>query len=395
MKHLLFFVIVFYFISARGQLPDLKLSSTHIRVSGEKGGFLLVPASELANPPPRFLLFLRLKEGSFEVLGRGQVVALQDGNLLLEIDKGTLLKMPLVGDLAVPLAPPKEFPNLPELVATSSAKNELENEVPDDTGYIQLDFGKLKNSTYLSKGYFETNEYKDIPLFNPDRTHLIWYFEFLWRIGLEYTNTKGNFATNSYDLRRFMSSYSETKMSLHYRFHKIFNNKLRLTLKLSSLANEFITQNDDNYLLSSRSAGMGMGARMSWEFLEPTWSTESFQPFAIQQIIYDYDIYPKYEVQDVDFPRGQSSKGSKITQWQLTVSTLVYLKWMIFFKRYVVDLSYGQSQSNLMFQGEPFDMTDSFSKIQSDGHYTESYNYFRVSIGLRMDDLLGRLLKPR
>ena len=189
--------------------------------------------------------------------------------------------------------------------------------------------------------------------------------------------------------------FTETNMSLHYRFHKILNNKLRFTLKLNSLVNEFITQNDDNYLLSSRSAGMGMGARLSWEFLETTWSTESYQPFAIQQIIYDYDIYPKYEVQDIDYPRGQSSKGSTLTQWQLTVSTLVYLKWMIFFKRYVVDLSYGKSQSNLMFHGEPFDMTDSFSKIQPDGHYTESYNYLRVSIGLRMDDLLGRLLKPR
>jgi len=371
------------------------LESIKIKVDGDKGGLLTIPQNSLPEPPPRFLLMVRLEKDSFEILGRGQIVGIQDNKYLIELDRESMLKHPGEGDYAVPMAPPKNFPKLPELLISNSGVSTEDPELPTEQGYAQLDVGSLRNSSYVSQGFLGTNEYKDIPTFNPSTLHFLWYFDFLWHFGVEWNRVTGNFLTNSYDRRQFGSSMSESKISLHYRFRRFFYNKLRWTVKINSFNNTFSTENNDDYLLSSNTSGTGLGLRFGWEFKEPQWSTESYQPFAIQQIVYDYDLYSNLNVVDLNYIRGKNSNGSSLVQQQLTLSILAYLKWMPFFKRYVIDISAGQSRAQIQFHGPSSAPTGSLNTIAEEGIYSENYDFVKIAFGLRMDDLLGRFFKPR
>lgn len=379
------------------QIPDsiFNEQSVKVKIDGEKEGFLTIPQSALPNPPPRFLLFVRSEEGKGEIVGRGIIMAVQDGKYLIELDRESVLKLPIPGDYAVPMGAPRDFPPLPELNMGGNTPNVQEEILPDDKGWAQLDWGRFRNGTFASVGFNETNEYKDIPNFTPTYTHFIWYLDFLWRYGIEWTKTSGTFLTNSYDHRQFNSYLEEQQISLHYRFRRFFNEKLRWTAKLNSISNSFITDNQDDYLLSTLLTGTGIGARFSWEIKEPQWETTSYQPFTLQQIILDLDYYPSVKVVDLQFPRGQNSNGSTIMQQKITVSVLAYLKWMYFFKRYVIDLSWGQSQANLKFSGSTNLANGDPSIVIPGGTYQENYQFVSFSIGLRMDDLVGRFLKPR
>jgi hypothetical protein len=340
-------------------------------------------------------LFIRNQDGKGEILGRGIIMAAQDDKYLIEIDRESMLKRPTPGDLVIPMGAPRDFPKLPELSMGGISPSVQPPELPDDKGWAQLDFGNFREGNFLSSGFMETNEYKDIPRFVPSYTHFIWYIDFLWRYGVELTKLSGDFLTNSYDHRRFNSSLEETKFSLHYRLRRVWKDQVRFTFRLNSLSSDFYTDNQDDYLLSTQMSATGLGVRVGWELKEPQWETTSYQPFTVQQIFMQYDYFPSVNVKDPQWPRGENSKGSSITQQQVTISVLAYLKWMFFFKRYVIDLSWGQSQSDLRFSGNTTRPDGSSSIIKPGGQYQENYQYMSVSVGLRMDDLVGRFLKPR
>ncbi len=371
------------------------IENVKIRIVGDNGGLLTIYQKDLPNPPPRFLLFLRLNENSFEILGRGYIAGSQDNKYLIEIVRESIIKRPMEGDYVIPMAPPKDFPKLEELLVVGSNTVSQEPDLSEDKGYAQLDWGNLKNSSYLSTGFAQTNEYKDIYNYNPDSMHFLWYFDFLWHFGLEWSRINGKFLTNSYDKRQFYSEMNESKFSLHYRFRKFYRDQMRLAIKINSFTNDFLTENKDDYLLSSRTAGSGAGLRLSWERKEPQWQTEAGNPFTIQQIVLEHDYYPSLEIVDLDYSRGENSHGSTLTQQQVTISILTYLKWMPLFQRFVVDVSAGRSTSEIQFHGQTSAPTGLPNTILSEGHYSENYDYIKVSFGLRMDDMIGRFFKPR
>lgn len=402
MKLRLFLLNFFYLgamvftFEAKAQFDALFDAKTiSISIDGEKGDYLTIPQTSLPSPPPRFLLFIRKDNDNSEILGRGIIMAVQDGKFLIELDFETMIKRPRIGDFVVPMGPPKDFPKLPDLNLNGSTSTVVQPPEPEEKGWAQLDGSVSSKGTYESVGFFKTNEYKDIPNYNPSYLHFIWYVDFLWRYGIEYTSISGSFLTNDYNHNRFPSDLKETRMSLHYRYPKFFYDQLRLTLKLNTFSNTFTTQNKDYYLLSSLASGTGFGARFAWELKPPQWETESYQPFTLQQIFFQYDLYPSLKIEDQEIFRGRSSNGSQLSQQQITISVLAYLKWMYLFQRYVIEFTWGQTQSKLKFSGSTDLANGKPSIVKPDGTYQESSQYMMISFGLRMDDLVGRFFKPR
>ena len=65
------------------------------------------------------------------------------------------------------------------------------------------------------------------------------------------------------------------------------------------------------------------------------------------------------------------------------------------FKRYFLELKYAVSESQISFQGPTKNPTENMYKIPENGQYNESETIISLNLGLRLEDWLGKTLKPR
>jgi hypothetical protein len=273
-----------------------------------------------------------------------------------------------------------------------------EGESPSDPGYIEYDMGQLSGGAQASASDDTSDAYKNLPKYAPAYTHFIWYFEFLWHLGFETETWNGTFPTSTY-----YHDYGDSKeklsiTSLNYRFYRLWlHEHLRPTVRLLTTNSTFSTLNTDEALLSSGLTATGLGTRLSYEWDSTIWKPEKGSGFKFQSVFLDLNYYPIVTVQDTGpISRGTGSAGSSMSDFKIGASTIMYAKWVPWIKRYILEAGYGQRNISLKFSG-PTTSQDVGSgyQVPSGLTGTEKYSWVYVSIGIRFEDIIGQLLKPR
>ncbi|UOF00183.1 hypothetical protein [Bdellovibrio reynosensis] len=336
------------------------------------------------------VVVVRPSEDNIEVIARGSVENIQNNELLILLDGASVTKFPKAKDLVVSLAKlnPQVFDEPPP-----DKSPEIREDVPDpyEPGYMVLDFGPYQGK-FESQSPNSANQYK---IFNNDfvSTHFLWYFDFVWRYGIEYEAAGGNVPVKSYNRVSKATSYKESSLAIHYRFLPIWK-ELRPTLKLISKNSTFTTENDDEYVMSSSASGMGFGTNFHYLFNDNLFKSIQRFDWSLNKTYFELAYFPSYTVKDTGVTRGDSGSGTAL-EMKAGVIFLFHLRFIPFFKRWSLDLSTGVNQSQFSFSGPTVDPVDGFTQIPEGQTYNETQNFIKLTLGLRMDDYIGKALKPR
>ncbi|NJL25653.1 MAG: hypothetical protein HC902_11090 [Calothrix sp. SM1_5_4] len=391
----LFLVFLLWPLAAWGQL-DLQQAKP-LKVVGEQEGILQLdlPKEKMRVSP--FVLFVRPSGPEFEIIARGKIATVQNDKVLVELDRTSIIKYPLAGDLAVPLGTPKDWPKDSESPILEPPPQTTQPLIPPDPGFIALSYGKVfgKLTSGASDSY--TNEYKDIPQYRPSQIHFAWYFEFFWNLGVEYESWSGSFPTSTYYHDYGDSLEDVSIISINYRFRRYwFAERLRPALRLVSINSSFATLNKDEALISSNASAMGAGGRLSFEWLSPVWAPTKGSALRLQQIFLDANFFPTVSVEDQGIiGRGTAGAGSQMYDLKLAVQAIAYVHWIPLIRRYYIEAGYGQRSASYKFAGT--------TRSEEGGSYTipenlsarENYQWYYISLGLRFEDYIGLLFKPR
>lgn len=336
------------------------------------------------------IVVLRVIGEDVEVIARGSVESVQNNELLAILDGPSITKMPKAKDLVVSLSRLKPLPS-------EAPVPENEYKVPEETpdpyepGYMIFEMGPY-NGHFESQSPNNANKYKVFD-FKYVETHFLWYVDFLWRYGIEYQTSGGNIPLKSYNRQEQATTAKETRIALHYRLLPIWK-ELRPTLKLISLNSEFKTTNDDEYVVSSNASGLGLGVNFHYLFGDNIYQTSNAFGWSFNRIYVDVSYFPTYSVSDSLVQRGASSSGS-MYELKAGATMLFYVKAIPWFKRYSLDVSYTMSQSQVSFSGEVKNAADGVYNIPQGQSYSESQSAIRIMLGLRLDDFISKLMKPR
>ncbi|ASD65035.1 hypothetical protein [Bdellovibrio bacteriovorus] len=333
---------------------------------------------------------VRLYADNVEIIAQGSVGTVQDGKLVLILQPGTLVKIPTTKDRVINLA--RLTPGAVEQPPPESTSPFPE---PDpetyEPGYIQIQTGLLNGnlSTVTSNraNGFKTFDYSYL------NTHFEWYIDFLWRFGIEFDQYGAKIPLKSYNRTLEQTSYSEMRMALHYRFLPIWK-ELRPTVKLISLSGEFVTENDDENVLGTKTSGLGLGGRFTYLLGDPLFKSTKGFDWSWNRIYADINLFPEVTFSDSGVTRGSTGKG-QIYEITLGTTALMHIQAIPWVKRWQVDVLAGVRQDSMSFSGEVVDPADGFYNIPPGQSYGESQTFFKIMFGARLDDFVSRFFKPR
>lgn len=332
----------------------------------------------------------RTSVDNVEVIARGSVANIQNNELLIMIESNSIIKFPQKNDIVVSLA---KLNQSKEEESSLPPSPELKEDEPDpyEEGYMQLEAGQNQGAL-SSETTNRANQFK-LYDFNYANTRFLWYFDFAWRFGIEYETSGGSVPVIGYDKNPKPTSYSDTTFSFHYRFSPVWR-ELRPTFKLVNRTSDFKTENEDEYVMSSSGAGLGVGAHFHYLFGSNTFTSNRMLDASVNKLYFEYIYFPGYSFKDAEVSRGESSSGSAY-EMNAGMTFLFYVRFIPYFKRYSLDISSGVSQRKFTFTGKPTDPLDIFVPIPEGGSYGEKESYVKIMFGLRLDDFVGKLLKPR
>lgn len=332
---------------------------------------------------------VRYYEDNLEVIARGQIGASQNGELLATLERGSITKPPANSDFIITLSKlngqqdPEPFQ--PQDNSLEPAKDSYE------PGYIQIGLNQISGN-FEASGSSQVNSYKKYT-HTTTETSLLWYFDFLWRVGIEYSFHESSIPLKSYDRLSRATVFNESRFALHYRLLPIWK-ELRPNLKLISLNSSFLTANNDEYVVPTTYTGTGFGVHWHYLFNDNLFTSQNrYIGWSWNRAYLDTDYFFSYSALDGKVSRGEGA-GQRL-DLKLGVVGLFYIKKIPFFKRYFVDLQLGYSMANFTFSGTPKSAIDGFYQIPSGASATESENYVKISIGVRMDDVISKILKGR
>lgn len=336
------------------------------------------------------IVVIRFYEDNLEIIARGQLVNVQNGELQAPLERAAVVRFPTTQDFVIPVATLSGTP--PEDILPSKEEAIIpDGPPPYEPGYMNLSFG-LKSGNLSAAGDSEVNSYKKYN-YEFQETHFLWYFDFLWRLGLEYSAYTGAIPVKSYDRQERPTTFSEAKFALLYRLLPVWK-ELRPTLRLVSLNTDFKTTNNDEYIISSKHSGMGLG--MNWHYL---FSDNLYKQDAKA---FGWTVNKAYLTADYFFSTtavdGLVSRGNGLgqrTDLAIGVTTLMYIRSIPWVKRYSIDILYGQSVSQTKFSGETKSAIDGYYTVPEGSSSTETESFFKVSFGIRFDDLVSFLIKGR
>jgi hypothetical protein len=392
----LLILFIFLFSSARAVAQlDLKKSTT-LKIKSEQEGLVILELPKKKTTLSPFVLFVRLGKGDFEIIARGKIEGVQEDKILASIERDSIIKYPMPGDVAVTMGSPRDWPkDTDPIVVEPPIQAEPDNE-PGDPGYFQLDYGLLKGSLETTASDHRSNEYKDVPSYQMRYLHLVWYFDFLWRFGLEFERRNGSYPTSTYYHNNGDSSDSTTTFFINYRFRKSWLGKrLRPIARLIASNAEFVTLNPDEALITSTMTALGAGVRFSYETDSMLWKPAKGSGFKFLQAYVDANYYPSVSLADTQtVKRGTEGKGA-MYEWRVGLSSALYVSWIPWLKRYTLDVGYSERNMNASFSGATANESGSLQPIAEGGSTTEKVKWYYISIGLRFEDAVGQFLKPR
>jgi hypothetical protein len=359
---------------------------------------LLPNGQALANKT--LVIFFRRKRARMEIVANGVVTGERKnakgvGEILVDIDRDTIVKYPEKGDFALPLADPNALGDGDkkdqfDYLVPEEAKIKKENDRP---GYLEFGMG-LMFGTLNSDSSDTANDDKKTSGYRFKDVHLAYYSEYV-PLGFDLDTHSGNFPTSTYGNTVVNSSESVSNLAFAYRFPTLLDHKLSALLKINFLSDQFTTDNSDEHVLNTKITGMGFGLRVNYDFVSPVWVPEHAKvAFAFQQLFAEFYDYPSLSAVDSGVVRGTSSVGSTGTQSRLGFTSLAYFKFIPIFKRFVFQGSYGVRTYDLKFQGASTVSPLQGFSIPQNGMSHESESDFRFFVGIRIDDPLKLLLAP-
>lgn len=336
------------------------------------------------------IVVIRFYDDNLEIIARGQLVNVQNGELLAPMERATVVRFPTTQDFVIPVASLSGTP--PEDIAPSEQDKLIPDEPPSyEPGYMDFSLGIL-NGNFAASGDSEVNSYKKYS-YEFQETRFLWYFDFLWRMGLEYSAYTGAIPVKSYDRAERPTTFSESKFALLYRLLPIWR-ELRPTLRLVSVNSEFKTTNIDEYIISSKQSGAGLGVNLHYLFNDNLFKNDQKAvSWRLNKVYLNADYFFTTDIKDSLVSRGKGI-GQR-TDLAFGLTSLMYIRSIPWVKRYSMDILFGQSISQMKFSGETKSSIDGYYTVPEGSSSTETESFVKVSLGLRFDDLVSFLIKGR
>lgn len=341
------------------------------------------------------IVFIRVDGKRFEIISRGKVKTIQGTQAYVEMDRQSLMKFPLKGDVVIklgePWRPPVEvYPEPPSINVQAEEPPE-----PGDPGYIEIKGGQFFSSL-ASDNTTDANKYKSVGAYQFPYYSMTWFHEYAWRLGFEYEKINGDYPTFTYYHDVYATKENFSRLIINYRSRLMWNNLFRATARLGFLRNGFYTDNPDEGVISSDISAPGFGGKFHLEFAPANWKDESGPfKFKFQQAYYELMIYPMLAVSDGGASRGTSSGGSTGYEMRFGADMLIYLRWFPWFKRWLINAEYGEQIFNIKMSGATQKAADGVYTIPEGGSYKEIRRFYFLNIGWRWDDFIGKFFKPR
>jgi hypothetical protein len=365
-------------------------------ITGEKEGLFLVDNKKFLYPQGTRVILVRLlkKENEVDILATGVIEGQQGSTTFIKVDFETILKFPKAGDFVLTMGDPWVPGADPEEPKKERELKVEKEPLPDEPGYIQYTQGNFSGTMVGNDSPNEVNLYKKSSFSFP-YTHFAWYFEFVWRFGIEFESFTGNFPTFSYYRDEEATAADFSSVTLNYRLRRYLWDTLRITPRIVRFTDAFTTTNPDEAVISTTVSGTGLGVHLGLELFDPTWKPKGRIGLVPQQLYFDVHQFLMMDALDVGVLRGSSAQGSTGMDMRIGASVLIYVGWIPWFKRFVIEGFYGKRSYNLTFTGPTTGPTDRNYVIPEGQSYKETMDYFQLSFGVRMDDFIGGFFMPR
>jgi hypothetical protein len=352
--------------------------------------------------PKTQILFFRRKGSRMEVIADGVVTGdIKNkqgiGEILVDLNRDTIIKYPEKGDYAIPMSDPNA-------TAEGDKKDEFNFLVPEDPvdktikdrpGYMEYGMGLLQGTyrTTSSNGN-NADDSKDVKGYRFKNTHFAYWLDFL-PIGIEMDSHAGNFPTATYYQNTVSSTESISTLSFGYRIHTLLDRHIAPVVKITSLSDTFTTSNPDEHVLNTKISGTGVGFRLNIDFVSPVWKPEKAKfGLALQQVFTEFNYFPSVTAVDGAISRGTSS-GSSASLYKVGATALIYVGFIPIFKRFVLQTSYGVRTYNLGFSGATTSESVANAYQIPTGYQGKMIESdLRFFIGIRIDDPLKLLTSP-
>jgi hypothetical protein len=383
-------------------VPKLEeIIKTAMRVIREEEGVVYVTLSGnhsfVAETP---ILFFRKKGSRLEVIATGKVLTEaahpKTGRMEIhvELDKDTVIKYPVEGDFAAPLSDPNALGNGNKQDQSDflMPEEDASRAINDRPGYLELGagliYGQLATTTSTVANFA-----KQSSAYRFQNIHFAYFSDF-FPVGVSMDSHEGNFPTSTYNYDVVASKESVSLLGFYYRFSPLFDKKLELALKVTSLSDRFLTDNADENLLSTEVSGMGAGIRARYDFAPLLWKPAKDRWFdlTLQGMGLEFSYFPTLTANDVGVSRGSDSNGSTGIQFRASATALVWLKFIPWVKRWVFEGSYGFRSYQLKFNGPTVPEAIPVPiPIATGTRATERESDFRFFVGFRIDDPIRSL----
>lgn len=381
-------------LRAEAQSSELdQIKKNGFKVIKESKGRVIIDGKKLAVGQKIMFVHYVKELDEMETISEGVVKVSNDKLSLIELNTDKLQKFPQAGDYGVTLGEPIDWNIKTVEPGKEGFATPIEPAEILETGYFDLGYTSYQGS-FSATSTNRANSFKRIPKYNLSGFHFLWHPDFFPNYGLGFTSESGNIPLYDYYGVLKPTNVAKTHLELSYR-NKLGPSQIRWKLFLLMESVAFTTANDDEYVLSSKSTGMGLGGLLGYEF-NPYLPMASTGAFGSPMGIYvETVITPNLTVLDTaTVLRGSSSSANSLT-YSLKYSHVFYIEFIPWFKRYFLDFKYTTTATKIQFSGETKNGSTNFYTVPQNGSYTESETLMSVSLGFRMDDWMGRSLKPR
>lgn len=331
----------------------------------------------------------------YEVISQGSVKKKSDKFALVQIDIDRNEKFPKPGDYAVTLGEPKIFIDPPKPTGQEGFQAETKKLEPTELGYAELGLIQVQGDIQ-SESSNRVNSYKNVNSLKYSGLKFSWIPEFLPNYGFEYESYSGPVIVKDYNMINQPSTFNKTQIKLLYRNTKKPENQLRWKIFITTSLSDFITENQDEYVITSKNSGFGLGGYIGYDWIDKVdsqprnfWGTPESVGLSIHYL-------PQVTVSDgTKIQRGQSSSGSNQMILSANYTHHFFFDFMPWLQRYFVDISYSVQNLKINFSGDTKNIANNFYPIPQNGTYAENEKLIKISFGLKMEDWFGRALKPR
>lgn len=328
-------------------------------------------------------------DDEMEVISTGRFKSRPREHILL--DDLNFKKLPQAGDLVAKTGDPLKKKD-------EKAKAEPKNILPDaptvsplEAGYIEFSYLTGHQNT-LTESPNQANAYKQINNLSDSGFRLRWFLDFFPNYGIDYQTRSGQVPIQSYYRSDVSATLSEQLFRLNYRNSKI-GHSWRWNAFVESFSTEFQTNNPDEAVISTAAQGVGIGASLKYEPYSPLYSAKSTS-MVVDGIGLEFSQSLMGTAVDALVSRGSSSRVSR-QSLSLVAGTTLYLPWVPYINRYFIEASYTTTNWSMAFSGPTRKEIGGPIEIPSGGTYAEKEKGWKILIGIRYDDLVGRIFKPK